>query len=59
MSDGSLENYRSLHGLPELAGVADLAGGLDDAAAVALLARAAEVGVRSPSLTPRSCRPSL
>ena len=26
MSDGSLENYRSLHGLPELAGVADLAG---------------------------------
>ncbi len=26
MSDGSLENYRPLHGLPELAGVADLAG---------------------------------
>ncbi|MBB08310.1 MAG: hypothetical protein CMN03_08600 [Roseibacillus sp.] len=26
MSDGTLENYRSLHGLPELAGVADLAG---------------------------------
>ena len=26
MSDQSLGNYRSLHGLPELAGVADLAG---------------------------------
>ena len=26
MSDESLENYRTLHGLPELAGVADLAG---------------------------------
>ena len=26
MSDQSLENYRTLHGLPELAGVADLAG---------------------------------